>query len=337
MPAPVVSILSPTYNHGPYIAQCIESVLAQSYPHWEMIILDDGSTDDTYTIAKTYAEKDERIKVFTQQNKGIFRLGETYNFGLEQSLGKYIAILEGDDTWEPNKLEIQVPVMENNPLVVLSWGLNALVNADNLQTISIQPNVTGVPENLLNNDPQGSVIELLLLNVWLPALTLFIRKDALMKIGGFLQSYGMPLVDFPTLLTLSKLGPFHFDPVVLGNWRIYSTQTTKKHTMEMTLGMKAFVYDWAKEALKGNDSKQKQIRKYFEERTLVAYARSGRYKLIRKEFKSARHDYLKAITYPSGMKLSWRLRALIGFTLSYFKTDVEWLAGLLGKTTYKAN
>ena len=79
-----------------------------------MIIVDDGSTDKTYEIARSFAENDQRIKVFTQQNVGIFRLAETYNFALSVAQGKYIAILEGDDVWVSEKLSFQVEALEKN-------------------------------------------------------------------------------------------------------------------------------------------------------------------------------------------------------------------------------
>ena len=334
MSDPIVSILSPTYNHEKYIHQCILSAQNQTFQNWEMLILDDGSLDNTYVIAKSYADKDPRIKVLTQANKGIFKLGETYNRGLSQARGKYIAILEGDDMWSPTKLERQVIQLENDPSIVIAWGQNALMNEDLSTTYSIQPNTDKIASSLLNNTPPGSIIEILPQNAWLPALTLLIRKENLLRIGGFIQSHGMPLVDFPTLLTISTHGPFYYDNFVMGVWRIYSTQTTKKYTTEMWLGMKQFISEWLPKIHSIDSAKRRDILKCFDQICLTAYARSGRYKLIRREFESARKDYLKALFYPIGGKLVWRLRALIGYTFSFLKLDVEWLAKLLGKKTY---
>jgi len=103
----LVSIITPTYNHENFIGKCIESVLAQTYQHWEQIIVDDGSDDDTkQTIAKYH---DKRIKYIKQENKGIWRLNETYNTALKHSNGEIISILEGYDFWPPDKLEKQLP------------------------------------------------------------------------------------------------------------------------------------------------------------------------------------------------------------------------------------
>ena len=115
---PLVSIITPTYNHEKYIAECIISVQNQIYSNWEMIIVDDGSTDRTYEIAKELASNDSRIKVFTQENKGIFKLAETYNLALQKSVGSLIAVLEGDDVWLPKKLVLQVQEFEKNKEII---------------------------------------------------------------------------------------------------------------------------------------------------------------------------------------------------------------------------
>jgi len=98
----MVSIITPTFNHEAYISDCIESVLAQTYPNWEMIIVDDGSTDRNLEVMSRF--KDDRIRVFPMEHVGLAHLDDTYNFALEQANGELVAILEGDDYWTANKL-----------------------------------------------------------------------------------------------------------------------------------------------------------------------------------------------------------------------------------------
>ena len=109
---PLVSIITPTFNHEGFIGTCIESVQAQTYPHWELLILDDGSTDATGLVADRYAEQDHRIRVFHSENVGVFRLDETYNQALSHANGSLIGILEGDDVWEPDKLRKQLDALK---------------------------------------------------------------------------------------------------------------------------------------------------------------------------------------------------------------------------------
>lgn len=109
----LVSIITPNYNCGRFISQTIESVLAQTYTDWEMLIVDDCSTDGSYEIALEYASKDSRIKVFrNEQNSGA---AISRNRAIEESKGEYLAFLDSDDLWMPEKLEKQIAFMcENN-------------------------------------------------------------------------------------------------------------------------------------------------------------------------------------------------------------------------------
>lgn len=106
MESPLVSIIVPTYNVEKYIAQTIECVLAQSFTNWELVITDDCSKDSTIKIIEKYAQEDERIKLhILSQNSGA---ATARNHSIEKSIGRYIAFLDGDDWWYPEKLEKQM-------------------------------------------------------------------------------------------------------------------------------------------------------------------------------------------------------------------------------------
>jgi Glycosyltransferases involved in cell wall biogenesis len=108
----LISVITPAYNASAYIAETIESVKAQSFSNWEMIIVDDCSTDNTYDIAHSYAEIDTRIRVIKHiKNSGV---AAARNTALEAAIGDYIAFLDSDDIWMPNKLEKQHSYMEVN-------------------------------------------------------------------------------------------------------------------------------------------------------------------------------------------------------------------------------
>jgi glycosyltransferase involved in cell wall biosynthesis len=334
---PLVSIISPAYNHEKFIADCIESVLAQTYINWEMIIVDDGSSDSTYSIARDYSRKDSRIKSFTQKNIGIFRLGESYNFALKQSTGKYVAILECDDAWLPGKLQIQVDEMERKPQCVLSWG-KAYLSA-----IDLSYNYYLAPRNemditLFYNKPVGIFLKKFIYSTLIPAVTLVIRRDALLEIGGFVQGFGLPLVDIPTSLELLMRGEFAYIDVPLAHWRIYPNQVTKTYTGQMTTSYYALIQSFMQRfprAFEEHGLTKKIIAKHFRNRLVVSYSRSGRYKLIRKDFKGARKDYLHSITHYGLAQPVWKLRSVVGIFFSFFRMDIEWLAKLIGHDSYK--
>ncbi|HEY5510810.1 MAG TPA: glycosyltransferase family 2 protein [Prolixibacteraceae bacterium] len=333
---PLVSIISPTYNHEKYLVDCIESVLDQTYPNWEMIILNDGSTDRTAEIATSYQDADSRIKLINQENVGIFRLSETYNKGISIARGEYLAVLEGDDCWAPNKLELQVAAFQNDPDAVVCWGMARCVNSDKSQVYYISPNLTTVDAGSYSNDPVGSIMNVILYRNCIPALTIMIKKEALIQIGGFKQLYNLPLVDLPTLYELALAGRFIFIPELLGDWRNYAGQVTKTFPAVMSEGY----YRMAISFVKNNQNADflmvdlKELDRYYAHRMVIAYARSGRYKMIRNEYASARMDYWKAIAGNGFAEPVWKLRAAVGWLFSIFHLDVEVLARILGKKSY---
>lgn len=226
---PLVSVLTPTYNHELYIRQCIQSVLAQTDGRWEQIVLDDGSTDATGTIVSQF--RDERVRYVRQEHRGIEHLGETYNKGLAMARGELIAILEGDDFWPADKLERQIPAFAD-PGLVLSWGQGIQVDAAGaVLRVWPRPPLPGSPE--AGGPDRGVVVRRLLAYNFLPACTVMCRRDALTTIGGFWQPPGVPVVDYPTWLLLTRLG--HIVPAkgILGYWRRHPSQVTKVMEREM--------------------------------------------------------------------------------------------------------
>ncbi len=106
---PLVSVIMPCYNMASYVSDSIKSVIAQTYPHWELLIVDDASTDETVNIIKSYAQADSRIKfAIKKQNSGI---SDTRNQCIQMAQGQFLAFLDADDIWHPEKLEKQLSFM----------------------------------------------------------------------------------------------------------------------------------------------------------------------------------------------------------------------------------
>lgn len=108
----LVSIITPNYNCGRFIAETIESVLLQTYQNWELLIQDDCSTDESMKIAFEYAQRDSRIKI--QSNTKNSGAAVTRNNAIQRSRGKYLAFLDSDDIWLPLKLERQLEFMKKH-------------------------------------------------------------------------------------------------------------------------------------------------------------------------------------------------------------------------------
>ena len=111
---PLVSVIIPTYNRGWIVKEAIDSVLEQDFSDYELIVVDDGSDDDTPAILKTYGKK---IAVLRQPNKGV---SAARNRGIEAAAGSLIAFLDSDDVWLPRKLSAQVKFFKQNPEAVIN-------------------------------------------------------------------------------------------------------------------------------------------------------------------------------------------------------------------------
>lgn len=181
---PKVSILSPTYQHAAFIGDCIRSVLAQTEQDWEMIIVDDGSDDGTPDIAESF--NDSRLKVIRRNHEGVEGLGRSYASALDHATGSFVGILECDDTWPANKLELQLP-MFSDPDVVLAYGSAGLMD----EFGCLYAYYRHVPRGRVwKNDPPGTIIPALVDVNFIVAVTVMLRRSALEQIGGFIHPRG---------------------------------------------------------------------------------------------------------------------------------------------------
>lgn len=110
----LVSIIIPTYNRAHLIGDTLNSIQQQTYKNWECIVVDDGSSDTTKTLLQTYVEKDNRFKYYSRPDNKPKGANACRNYGFEQSSGDYVNWFDSDDIMEPNKLEVQIKVLEAN-------------------------------------------------------------------------------------------------------------------------------------------------------------------------------------------------------------------------------
>ncbi len=120
---PLVSVISPAYNAASTLAACIESIRCQTYTNWEHIVVDDGSTDESWELLQTLASQDKRLRVLWQANAGQ---GAARNTAIQGARGDYIALLDADDWALPERLAVQVSFMEAHPDVDVLGG--AIIN-----------------------------------------------------------------------------------------------------------------------------------------------------------------------------------------------------------------
>ena len=129
--APLISVVMTSYNHERFISEAIESVLNQTFPNFELIIVDDSSTDRSKEIIKQCQQKDSRVKtIFHPSNKGI---STTINDGFSAARGRFVAYTNSDDLWTPEKLEKQICILQQNPDLIV-WSDASVIDANGNET-----------------------------------------------------------------------------------------------------------------------------------------------------------------------------------------------------------
>jgi glycosyltransferase involved in cell wall biosynthesis len=207
----LVSILLPTHNGALYLHKAIESVLAQTYQDWELLVIDDGSVDDTRHITENFAAQDPRIMYLkNEQNLGIQK---TLNVGLRTAIGEYIARIDDDDRWmENDKLERQVAYLHENPDCVLV-GTGTIILSD---TIVDEPNETAHRELIRYLVPETDREirnKLLSKNCFVHSSVVF-RKAAALQCGGYDESIeSRHIEDYDLWLKLGTKGELHNLPI----------------------------------------------------------------------------------------------------------------------------
>jgi glycosyltransferase involved in cell wall biosynthesis len=116
---PTVSVVLATYLRPQSLKLAIESVLRQSFTDWELLVLDDGSPDDTVSVVAPYVEKDSRVRYFRHQNRGY---RQSRNIGIASALGQYITFIDNDDEYEPSHLDVRVKYLKTHPEIGLVHG-----------------------------------------------------------------------------------------------------------------------------------------------------------------------------------------------------------------------
>lgn len=314
----MVSIITPTYNHEKFIGSCIESVLKQTYQNWEMIIIDDDSTDNTGDIVARY--NDNRIKYVKQENLGIYKLNETYNKALNMSNGDLIAILEGDDLWPIHKLDKQVKIFEEHN-IILSWGrMNAINDRGEFVAFGMET------LKHFKEMPQEELIRKLIIDNFIKACTVMIDRNALIKIGGFLQDNNVPFVDYKTFLALSLTGKFYPSDNIMGYWRRHKAQVTTEKLTEMTNAFMVSLdfYDQLDHSIKESIKFDRNIKlKFYDNLLIEENLLSARIDLLEGNWSEALNQFKSLLKRGN---FSVKFQSIIGMICILFRRDLEWLA-----------
>ncbi len=211
---PTVSVVMNCLNGERFVRAAIESIYAQTYPNWEIIFLDNASTDGTAEIARSF---DMRLRYFC--NARTVPLGEARNQALQQARGELIAFLDADDVWFPDKLAIQVPLFNGRPEIGLVFGDTELrfENPDRVQSYF---------ETHRYKPPRGHIFESLLKHYTVPMLTAIIRADALRQMPQWFDPTYQVCDDFDFFMRLCYDWRVDYVDTCLASCLIHSAAAT---------------------------------------------------------------------------------------------------------------
>lgn len=227
---PGVSVVVCLYNAARFIADTIASVLTQSWQDFELIVLDDGSTDDSAAIVQRRFD-DPRLTLARLRHRG---LGATRAAGVERARAPYIAFLDHDDVWDPSKLQRQMAAAEAAPDAGLLFCDSALIDEHGRMLGAMSQRFNYPCFDLAAGRAE---IELLARGCFIPLSTTLVRADLLARAGGVdvrYQSAG----DYDMWLRLARISGVVYVPEQLSSWRVHAGQLTQRHCQRTTADLR---------------------------------------------------------------------------------------------------
>ncbi|MEO0225260.1 MAG: glycosyltransferase [candidate division WOR-3 bacterium] len=226
----LVSIIIPTYNQSQFLANSLNSVLCQTYRTWEILIIDDGSVDDTKKVVENFIKKyNEKIKYFYQENKGQ---ASARNLGIRISKGEYVAFLDSDDEWLPEKIEKQVKFLKAYPEYAMVFT-DVLIISDGIDNKRLSD---------INKPFSGMVFAKLLKNNFITNSSVMVRKKIFFSLGYLDES---PLLrnleDYDMWLRIAKNYKIGYIPEVLVKYN-YFPKITNWQKRKIVYKARLYIY-----------------------------------------------------------------------------------------------
>ncbi len=275
---PLISVIIPVYNNAYFIAQALDSVLSQSITDIEVIVVDDGSTDESASIVQSYAVRDQRLKYIHQVNQGV---AVSRNTGIKQSSGEFIAFIDGDDVWLPDHLKDLLHVMQGHEEIGLAHA--------NITTISESGEILRTlkrPTELLS----GNIFKpLLLRDIFVILSTVMIRRQCCDKVGLFDEALTrLGSEDRDLWLRITFEFKARYVDRIITHYRINSNGLSSNHE-NMVKGRLYVVEKLFRESKINQQLRRKAISRIHQD--------FADYSVAQKQFKKAFPSYIKAIQH----------------------------------------
>ena len=219
MSSPTVSVVIPCFNQGHYLREALQSVLAQTLPPAEIVVVDDGSTDNTAAIAREYS----KVRCIHQRNRG---LASARNAGAAHTTGEHIVFLDADDRLKPDALAIGVRELVAHPTCALVWGRCVRIDQDGreLPTVPPPPVVGDAFEALLRNN-----------FIWTPAVAMFRRSvcGPLLRFNPAVDA----AADYELYLRIVRHFPIHGHAGVVAEYRLHGASMSSNASLMLSSTM----------------------------------------------------------------------------------------------------
>ena len=260
---PLISVVVPSYNCVEFLPQAIESVLSQSYKNWEVIIIDNHSTDGTDNLIKSY--EDSRIKFYSIKNHGV--IAASRNLGIKVAEGQWIAFLDGDDYWRSNKLQRCFEKSQEGYDVIyhpMTIVRDRFLPFSRKNTKSWQVRHPVLKDLILRGNPIANS-------------SAFVKKELLIEVGYISEDKDLIAAeDFNTWLEISRVSEkFVIIDTCLGSYRVHHSNTS--NSIDRTVPHEKVVARFIDEISSDDQEKAKALVSYFR----------GQYLLIKREYGAA--------------------------------------------------
>lgn len=251
----LVSVIVPTFNRADCILETLETLRAQTHTHWELVLVDDGSTDATRDLVTRFFDGDSRLRYIYQQNAGV---SHARNTGLKAAKGDFIAFLDSDDLWKPWKLEAQLACMRAYPHVGMVWTDMETISADgtplserHLRTMysayryhrmdrlfhdsTAAQDIAGIPPAALEQDSEprfyyGDIYTAMILGSLVHTSTVLLRRERALQVGGFDEGLKHSGEDYDFHLRTCSFGPVGLLDVSAIKYRKHREDRLTRHT-----------------------------------------------------------------------------------------------------------
>jgi len=234
-----VSVLMPVFNGEKYLGVAVESILAQTYPDFELVILDDGSTDGSLRMLRQFHRRDPRIRIISREHRGF---DETANQLIGLARGEYVALMAQDDIALPERLALQVAFLRNHPEVLCVGGSFELIDEEGRYLTVLRQPETDRDIQRLNLAGRNSIHSACVMS----------RREPLLALGGFDPNF-YPSEDLDLWLRLGEIGKLANlrEPVL--RYRIHSESISAQTQSQMhAAARRACERAWQRRGVQGN-------------------------------------------------------------------------------------